>query len=82
MEKNDDRGPAAQLCVTVLTWPSERLQTELRTFGLHSPFGNLRDFTQKLRFLAFPEKSSVLALLGRHISMGTQWSGNEEQLPL
>lgn len=25
MKKNDDQGPAAQLCVTVLTWPRERL---------------------------------------------------------
>lgn len=55
------------------TWLRERLQTKLGRFGLYSPFGNSRDFTQKLRLLAFPEKASLLAVLSLHSTWEHNW---------
>lgn len=68
------QGLCALFSVTV-PHAAESLKTERGTFGLHGPFGNLRDFTHRSRFLAFLEKSSVLAIPSQHFYMGRQLAG-------
>ena len=68
------QGLCVLLSVTVLH-AAESLKTELRAFGLHGPFGNLRDFTHRSRFLAFLENSSVLAIPSQHFYVGRQLAG-------
>lgn len=77
------KGNAYKGFVHCCLWPSctrlsESLKTELRAFGLHGPFGNLRDFTHRSRFLDFLEKSSVLAIPSQHFYVGRQLAGKWE----
>lgn len=80
--REEGKGMLTRALCTAL-WPSckrlsESLKMERGTFGLHGPFGNLRDFTHRSRFLAFLEKSSVLAIPSQHFYRGRQLAGKWE----